>query len=479
MQRPTASTGMIRQKITSIHAQWDRLLKLQKQHPRLVRTIRFLSIFSLFWLAAWNTLDPDFGWHLQAGNYFRHHGLPAHDIFTYTAKNFPWIDHEWGTDILISWLYQVGNFWLLSCLFAGLWTGSLFINAPKAKTGLLLAASAALLPFTGIRAIAWTVFFLALLMRITASRRSYVKFLVPLLFVAWANLHGGFIIGFVFLAYTSLKQRKYAWLIILGASILATFVNPYGPRLYVEIARTLFDSSLHHEIREWARFSIPRATVTYVFLWFTGFWIYSRKKVGNWLAFGPLLFLSGWSAVRNWPLFIVATMSGMSEYLDKTKKIIPDGLDRPKRLMITVFVLSFFGAVGASIYTYFPWHSRTADGPAQAAAYLAAHPCQGNLFNDYDYGGYLIWKLPDTPVYIDGRMPSWRDANGQKYHDRYTAIITESSARKREFQQYDIKCALVSNDGNFTSFIKDIEGSGWKTVYRANNVLLLEAPFKG
>jgi len=64
--------------------------------------VTFSVIFIIYLVAALLLLDPDFGWHLQAGNYFLAHGIPATDVFTYTAKNFPWVDHEWLGDILLS-----------------------------------------------------------------------------------------------------------------------------------------------------------------------------------------------------------------------------------------------------------------------------------------------------------------------------------------------------------------------------------------
>jgi hypothetical protein len=44
-----------------------------------------------------------------------------------------------------------------------------------------------------------------------------------------------------------------------------------------------------------------------------------------------------------------------------------------------------------------------AEFPAGAVAFLKDHPHPGPLFNDMDFGGYLIWNLPEMPVSIDGR----------------------------------------------------------------------------
>jgi hypothetical protein len=41
--------------------------------------------------------------------------------------------------------------------------------------------------------------------------------------------------------------------------------------------------------------------------------------------------------------------------------------------------------------------------PARAAAAVEKRGCTGPLYNDYDWGGYLIWRLPGLPVALDGR----------------------------------------------------------------------------
>ena len=52
--------------------------------------------------------------------------------------------------------------------------------------------------------------------------------------------------------------------------------------------------------------------------------------------------------------------------------------------------------------------------PRQAVAFLKTHPSSGNLCSTYNWGGYLIWKLPEKKVCIDGRMPSWKQKSSPK-----------------------------------------------------------------
>lgn len=478
--------------------------------------LKWLPIYGLFLLIGWLRLDPDFGWHLQAGNYFREHGIPDHDPFSYTAPQFDWINHEWASDILVSWLHQLGGYGLLVVIYTGLWTTAFWLVGhaylPAGRQGrqagrrvhwaILLTAVVAVLPYAGVRATVWTVLFFALLLSLQGqslqqglslqshlqSQRRWIKFFIPILFMVWANLHGGFVIGLVYLAYLAIRQRsptkisakfqagKAPWLIILVISGLATLINPYGWQLYTEIGRTLFDSSLHNQINEWRPFHILPPSWAYLVLYLSGFWLFGRKKLANWFSFPMLLLAASLSASRNWPLFVVASLSDTNQYWQKIRAMIPSRLDRPRRVVLGLLIGLGAVAVSYGLYVSFrAWQPRDINYPKVAVSYLTTHGCPGQLFNDYNYGGYLIWQLPNQKVFIDGRMPSWRDEHGQKYLEDYYKVLNNPSYRKRALAKHDIKCVLLSN-GRQPQMLADLKKQGWRQAVNANGSSLLIAP---
>jgi hypothetical protein len=462
--------------ITNVRCLTKRWLDYCQGHPVVAYLAKFLPIFALFWIVSWVHLDPDFGWHLQAGNYIRQFGIPAHDIFTYTAHNFRWIDHEWGNDVIMSWLYQLGRYWLLVTVFAALWTLSLFINGSKAWFGVLVLAAAAMTPYSYVRAITWSVLLLAVLIRLARSRSSYVRWLIPLLFALWANLHAGFVIGFVYIIYLAIKERKLRWLLILVLAVAASFCNPYGPRLYVEIWRTLSDSSLHSEINEWFPFRVPLVTAPFVVLWGFGYAfyaLYTKRRFWKWFPFSTVLLAASLSATRNFPLFVSGSIQDTKKYLDTIRRRFPKKIDNLRKWIVALIILAIAGTAAVGFYDIMTWSEQY---PSKAVAYLDTHPCSGNLFNAYDYGGYLIWKLPSEPVYIDGRMPSWRNSNGVKYLTNYTDIILNKQFQQAQFAEYNIRCAVITNDYEFKMLITDLGNDHWETVVKANQAILLIAP---
>jgi hypothetical protein len=174
------------------------------------------------------------------------------------------------------------------------------------------------------------------------------------------------------------------------------------------------------------------------------------------------------------PYFVIATLPDLEKYYKELRKEAPKKLSKGAKILLTSFSISLLLYSGCYYYMFlFPWSGREAMYPNLAVAYLSAHPCPGHLFNDYDYGGYLIRHLPSEPVYIDGRMPSWRDPSGQKYFDRYLAILENPMSRQKEFRQYNIRCVLVENTKKdiIDGLIKD----RWKIETKSKTSILLEA----
>ena len=68
---------------------------------------------------------------------------------------------------------------------------------------------------------------------------------------------------------------------------------------------------------------------------------------------------------------------------------------------------------------------------AAAVEFLRAHPESGAIYNDYGWGGYLIWKLyPQRKVYIDGRADVYGDAFMEETRGRRRAAQLARAAER-------------------------------------------------
>lgn len=460
---------------------WHKFLRcyrLTVARPRLLLGLKFLVLFAIFYLLAWKRLDPDFGWHLVSGNYFRAHGIPSHDIFTYTARNFPWVDHEWGNDVIVSVVYGWGGYDLLAGLYGLVWSASLIIVAGRTRLFTLLVAAAAMLPYAGIRPVAWTVLLFAIALKVLRARDHRWRWVLPVLLLVWANLHGGFIVGLAVILYYALIERNWRLLPILVLSLLATFVNPYGPGLYVEVARTLFDPTLHSQIREWTPLLFFWSTRPFIFLWGAGAILFFGLSWHKWLHLSSFLLLAAVSATRNVPLFVIAATGELDEFISSARQKLPHRMDSGRQATLIVIVAIVLVSLGYGYYaSFWPWQDRQAGYPLAAVAYLKQNGCEnGNIFNDYNYGGFLIWKLPKLPVYIDGRMPSWKDPSSQKYMTRYLNLLEHPKHYKAEFNRYDIRCALLVRAPARQAMIARLERDNWRVAVVTSSSVLLLAP---
>lgn len=448
-----------------------RVRNLPTRHFLAFRLIGATIVFLMLFMVAWGRLDPDFGWHLTTGKYILGHGIPRHDFYTFTAKGHNWVDHEWGNDVILALLYQLGGYILPALFFSALWAAGILLIGWRSRITVLFLGTLAILPYAGIRPIAWSVFLFALSLRIINSRNRLYLWLLPLLFILWANLHAGFIAGLALIAYFAVIKRNRQLAVVFVISTAATLINAYGLSLYGEIGRTLFDPAIHNQINEWRSLYITTPTLPYVLIWFFGFAAYAKIKWRRWIELGPLLFLTGLSASRNFPFFIVVTIADIELYWHQIFKTLPERRIALQRVIYTLSIVLTLAIVFYATYVaYLPYENRQAAYPVQAVAYLQEHRCQGNVFNSYNYGGYLIWKLPQQPVYIDGRMVTWI-----KHMDNYERIVNDPQKEfQAQFIKYNIKCALIQNSSS--QLISTLIKHNWITKIQANGSTLLLSP---
>lgn len=433
------------------------------------RTLFFGGVYALFFLWSLYTLDPDFGWHLRAGQYFLSNGVPASDIFTYTASSFPWVDHEWLSDIFVALVYQFGSFWLLAAIYAGMWTTAVALVSKKVPYAIIIVGVIAILPFAGVRTLTWSVLFLALLYQILHAKQTKWQLTIPLLFLLWANVHGSFLVGIAYGGWVMLQRRSWRLFVLGCVSLALTFVNPYGYHIYTEIFRTMLDGNLSANIVEWQRFALPIAAAPYALLWVALMVYVNQRKWREYITFDTLLFIWSCLSMRMTPLFVLISLTSIPSLISRLAKTIPKA-DLPqatqlaRRSLQVLVVICLLIPVLSSVLTKNSIHY-----PVHAISYLKANPCKGNLFNSYNFGGFLIWQLPNTKVYIDGRMPSWK-YEGKDYMATYNQVLTEKSVRDTEFSRFDIRCAVIENTSPLYS---ELRREGWNIKSTDNTTSVL------
>ena len=282
---------------------------------------------------------------------------------------------------------------------------------------------------------------------------------VALLFLAWANLHGGVSSGLLLLGLSTLASRRKHNLALLGLAIAATFCNPSGPSILLHPLK-LLGSYWGRHLNEWApAWKQPqqfRWHLLHLALWL-GVFIQQRGLRGpQWILAAMGVFsLTGW---RHIPLFAWLSLPLWIEWL----------APRLARVPTWTLSLAFFAIAGSRPLALLnPVQSlERLMFPEAAAAYLMSQSYEPRLFHPYGFGGYLIWKLhPRYQVVIDGRAVQvypW-----QVYQDYLRAAY--SRERLLDFcQRHQLDTVMLfSHSARVEANRKLLDGvKGWTEVYR-------------
>lgn len=487
---------------------------------KLLPCLLFSLLTGLFTLYNYTTLDPDFGWHLRMGQVILTSGIPKTDPFSYTMPSYPFIDHEWLTNILLFVFYNLIGKLGLAVVFAILTVASFIIAIPEYYFSFillpLLLASTLLLSSIGIRPQIESWFLLAILFKILNSQKLWQKwrFFLPILLAVWVNLHGGFAIGIAtllcFIAVSAITERrlKLTNLIIIISSILATFINPYGPNIWHEVWMQMTDSNLRWTILEWQPllFKIDFAFLLLLALSLILIVRYRNKfSVFEKVLYYGLL-LAGLSSQRQIFFWLIVATSVISKSLKFiSQEFNKTALSKSRSLKIyqiaTFFAVSFFSFTFIFIYFFQSQAVVMEDSyPKKAIQFLKTLSPAYELFAPYEWGGYLIWNLPQKKVFIDGRMPSWRwnspnssesnwafkDYNDLLYNNRLDPLTSKYNIRyilwHSPDQESDWKTSLLGKLGfpksqsafNHQSgmLINMLESLGWKKIYSDSNSII-------
>lgn len=260
-----------------------------------MRWIQVCAVILAVWVAAAFAFTPlrsshDEWWHLKTGQWLAQHGeLPEHDIFTYTAADVEWHNHEWLAQVMLYGVYRLGlesgvGGWRLVILLKSLFIVMAYIGLAwlvgrrlrypvvAALAGALAAALARRTfyprpPFISYLLLA-LIFWLLIEWRAGRLRGRWLWMFLPM-FALWANLHGGWAAGLVLLGafwaerlcevvYRVMRKRDWmdaarglGLLTALGIGCTAaTLINPYGYQLYEIFYRVLGSEYLVTRIGE-------------------------------------------------------------------------------------------------------------------------------------------------------------------------------------------------------------------------------------
>jgi hypothetical protein len=376
--------------------------------------------------------DSDFWWHLRTGKYIAEtRSLPSPDPFAWTTAGAPIsypgetrtrqfnLTHEWLAQAAIYGVWRVAGFAgvvAVRALSLTVVCGLVGFIAWKRRRSFLAAIGAALATASVIQLLALdrpyqvTFLFLAVTMATLEYRRWW--WVLPPMFLIWANCHGGYFLGWVVLGAYCLesvirRERAIRLWTISGLCVGISAINPNGLAIFGTL-QNYRASFMQSKLLEWTPPSLWPPTSFSVLLA-----VGAASLLVNWRRVRPadwLLFLAfaaaSLSAQRN--VFLIAIIAPV---VTVTYVSVPKKLWTPRLARFAVpaatLVVAIATAAGATRGTFFQFRVAGWKLPSGAADFVLTHHITGRMFNTYEYGGYLIWRLwPQERVFIDGRALS-------------------------------------------------------------------------
>lgn len=445
----------------------------------------------------------DLWWHVATGRLMvEQRAIPLVDSFSYTREGQPWLQHEWLSDLIFAvWERAFGLQALVYWKWAVLVVAFVLLLAvlrrttrePAAAYLGTLAAAAVSANFLDIRPHLYSLTGFTLLLLLTYDRKR-LPIALPVLFLVWVNLHGGFFFGLMALAvivsarfiHGDRDDLRRSLLVVTGCC-LAALVNPNGIGAFAYPIRYAFDSTspFREVIAEWKPPFEPSGIHSPLYPWAIGLFIVAvaftfasrayRQERGvpvAGLALGFLTLAMSLTSRRFIPLFAIAQSLAVvpalgyliAPFTQRVPKLVPAAAAAVIGLVLLLqhpLSLRAFGEMTAE-----------AQFPKRAVDFAEANGVSGHVFAYYNWGGYLHLRTAGRlKVFIDGRADTvYDDETLQRYRlvnakkPGWLEVIESSGARYILWPIAEVKPMLGP-----------LQSSGrWRILFHDDQALLVE-----
>jgi hypothetical protein len=518
----------------------------------ILAAVLLVSVFSA------ESADSDTWWHLKTGEYvLQQKKLPVPDQFAWTTylhqEAYPGeemtrrfnLTHEWLSQAIMYSAYAAAAFkglvglrvagLTLFCLLTGLITWQRTRSFYR-SFAVAMATTLVLRHFVADRPQYFTYVFLATTILILESRKRL--WLLPPLFVIWANCHAGFVMGWVVMGaycgeslFFRLRGKPQAderrlWTMCVAAIALSGL----NPNFYnvVPVLRYYRQSPMQSSIWEWQRPKYWELSPFTILMYGNAALLllrWRKTRPVDWIL-SFVFSVSALMAIRNiflvglWAPCMIATYapawSDRKREIGAWAAVVGIGAAGAYHLS-SFFALVFVAAIGAALVLLaigryqlaalgivalllaaglrfqivtgngFQFSGAMWKYPEKAANFILEHKLQGRIFNTYGQGGYLLWRLwPHQKVFLDGRA-----LNEKVYWDAWRIQMNADNNGGKSgedlLREYGIDILLIDGfepvSGNayyLPAALADPSQKEWKLVYQdIHNVIYMRNPPPG
>ncbi len=490
------------------------------------------SLGSALWMAAFFGVllvgrimmnkDGDLGRHLTIGGYILDSSsIPLQDRFSHTMTGEPLTPHEWLAQVLFAFAERLLGFngVILVCALLIAGTFLVLYRQVRGERRTLLPVVLAVLLAMITSTIHWlsrphlfTFLLLALWVgTLYQLRRGELRrwWQLPALMLLWANLHGAYIAGFTVwfiygfgvawdLIWHKAQLPKGFWRAygLGGLSALAvTLINPSGLDLWRTsigyLGTSLVDYTMEYKSPDFHNLS-GMIFLFFIVLLVVVLGLY-KKRMRAPLLFNAAAWLAmGLYSARNIPLFAIIAAPLLAQGLefllldaaprsalirrikDADTRIL--GVDQKLKgwvwpaLSVVIALVGFAAGVNFS-YDRQPYGFKPEVFPVEAVNWLKDNPQEGEVFNLFIWGGYLLHsQWPDALVFIDGQT----DFYGEALTGEYASVLQLKPGWEDVLDKYDVGYVLLPPNEIAIHFIQN--ELGWEAVYQDDTAIILQRP---
>jgi hypothetical protein len=439
----------------------------------------------------------DLFWHILIGDQIRA-GVPISQVgsqFTFAYDNPDWRTGAWASEYLMSWLYDLGGWTLLVCVIRLTSLAAIAVILWRAVVIRFPSRSVALPYFLAMASLALTVqerpqsfsyVFLTVAgvwwYQIVVRGRPPHWLTVGLVALAWANLHGLWIV----LPITMILALAGRWVdngrrdpLLLRVSLLciislvAGVITPLGVQgLLLPLQIRGAAKSVISEWQLTALFASPG----YLLLIAAGLAIFLLGRVRaprSQVLFTAVVVVFGLTAVRNVTPAILLLTPLLTSLIDRALGDRAKVSVQPRegrRLRVIAWVTVAIGAISLPIAIAVQDQGPPKTLPIGLVEELAQEGGDIRLFNDFNVAGIsLFYGGPDLQVAVDGRT----DFFGRDYLERYQDAVLYARDLDGLISDLDPTQALLQRQSGAAALL---QAEGWHEIDSEGDYVLLSPP---
>jgi hypothetical protein len=399
-------------------------------------------------------MDPDIWWHIRVGQWIlEHHAFPRQGLFSALGATHTWAAYSWAFEVILAALvrafgllgvslfvlifqvtFVLASFLLTRFLSRGFWW-AWFLTAAAVWALDLNRVNAA-------RPASFTILFflieLGLIFRAEQTQNTKLLYWLPPLFLVWANFHIQFVYGLVLPGLWAAVKTVEWWLsrqsippqptsnqrsalpprtlwLTFAACLIATLFNPYTVHLYRVIFDYMGSTYAYNTIAEF-RAPTFRVSADYVHLLLVAaaFFVLGRKMEPYRLSLLTITTVVSFRSMRDvWfaclPAVAIIAASTRSAEADSTEPAFGMRARQIIPVLAGAIVVILLSSVDNGLNNRALLQAVHDSYPVDAAHFIQEHHLPAPLYNNFNWGGFLIGNLPDYPVSIDGRTDLYGD----------------------------------------------------------------------